>query len=129
MRLYKLENGQAVPCEDILEWGTCFERDRHVGLDDVIVPNVDNLVRVSTVFLGIDHSFGTGAPVLYETIVFGHPNYDQLMIRYTTRTKAEAGHAAVVKALKDGDNDKLSELFDNDIIWNFLRKLDIPDEQ
>ena len=28
-------------------------------------------VRISTVFLGLDHAFGDGPPMLFETMVFG----------------------------------------------------------
>lgn len=48
---------------------------------------------VSTVFLGLDHSFptGTGTPILFETMIFGGP-YDQYQERYTTYQDALEGH-------------------------------------
>lgn len=46
---------------------------------------------MSTVFLGIDHAFSGGLPVLWETIVFGGP-LDGEMDRYTSRADALAGH-------------------------------------
>ena len=45
---------------------------------------------ISTVFLGIDHNFfGSGPPLLFETMIFGPPDDDEL---YQTRccTYAEA---------------------------------------
>ena len=41
-------------------------------------------VLVSTVFLGIDHSFGMNeeAPILFETMILGG-NYDGYQIRYS----------------------------------------------
>jgi hypothetical protein len=56
-------------------------------------------VRISTVFLGIDHNhLRQGPPILFETMIFGGP-YDQYMDRYCTWAEAEAGHArAVYKA-------------------------------
>lgn len=55
--------------------------------------------RVSTVFLGLDHSFSGGVPVLFESMVFGG-KHDNWMERYTTWDDAKKGHANIVKALK-----------------------------
>lgn len=59
---------------------------------------------VSTVFLGLDHAYLDGPPLLFETMVF--PNRDtfadMLCWRYSTKAGAEAGHAAVVAALEAG---------------------------
>lgn len=84
---------EPVPCDDLLTWGKWMEsRDaRRVGADTI------GDVRVSTVFLGLDHSFGDGPPLLYETMIFGG-EHDQWQERYSTRDEALAGHlAAVVK--------------------------------
>jgi hypothetical protein len=63
---------------------------RHVAHDDL--PNG----RVSTVFLGLDHSHGLGGPPLwFETMVFiGSESVDT--DRYTTWDEAAAGHAAML---------------------------------
>jgi hypothetical protein len=55
--------------------------------------------EVSTVFLGIDHQFGEGPPLLFETMVFGGDGMDGHTRRYTTWAEAEAGHAEVVKEI------------------------------
>ena len=52
------------------------------------------------VFLGLDHSFGSGPPLLFETMVFGGP-LDEEMDRYTTWDEAEAGHKAMVKRVQE----------------------------
>jgi hypothetical protein len=52
-------------------------------------------IEVSTVFLGRDHAFGLGPPVLFETLVFGGP-LDGDMLRYETYADAEAGHTAML---------------------------------
>lgn len=58
-------------------------------------------VLISTVFLAIDHAFGDGPPVLYETMVFGSDaNAEDRQWRYTTRAKAVCGHAAIVKLVQ-----------------------------
>lgn len=88
------ENHVPVPCESVEEWGKFFEgAKRHVA--DFQTENL----RVSTVFLGLDHNFsGTGLPVLFETMVFGGPR-DQEQRRYCTWEEAQAGHDEIVKSL------------------------------
>lgn len=57
---------------------------------------------VSTVFLGIDHSFGEGPELLYETMVFDSgTELDEDPIRYSTYDAAEKGHEEVLKRLRD----------------------------
>jgi hypothetical protein len=59
-------------------------------------------VSVSTVFLGIDHSFNRdGPPLLFETMVFGG-HLDQQMDRYATLEEAEAGHVRWVDRVRRG---------------------------
>jgi len=50
-------------------------------------------VRVSTIFMGLDHSWGGGVPVLFETMIFGgeHDGYQE---RCSTWAQAEAMHKA-----------------------------------
>jgi hypothetical protein len=52
-------------------------------------------VVVSTVLLGIDHSFGEAVPILFETMIFGG-DHDDYQRRYHTRAEAEAGHQEAV---------------------------------
>jgi hypothetical protein len=56
-------------------------------------------VEVSTVFLGVDHSFGSGRPLLFETMVFGG-ELDEEQVRYSTEAEALAGHSAMVAQVK-----------------------------
>ncbi len=55
---------------------------------------------VSTVFLALDHNFGDGPPLLFETMVFGG-KYDQWMDRYHTYEEALAGHNRVIDRIKN----------------------------
>lgn len=60
----------------------------------------ENGARVSTVFLGLDHNFGSGGPpILWETMIFNVETEDgyQFQERYSTREEAIAGHAAAVE--------------------------------
>lgn len=53
--------------------------------------------HVSTVFLGLDHSFSEDAePLLFETLVFDG-EFDGDMERYSTWDEAVKGHADMVK--------------------------------
>ena len=83
---YILDGHKTIPCNDVLEWARWFEKaERHVGND------TKNNIQVSTVFLGLNHSFGQGAPLLFETMVFGG-EHDGDMDRYSTWEEAEQGH-------------------------------------
>jgi len=82
--------GSPVPAADVQVWARWFgTADRTVAKDAF------GGAEISTVFLGIDHSFGRGAPVLYETMVFGGP-MDGEQQRYHSRSAALVGHAAMV---------------------------------
>ncbi len=88
------ELGIAHPEPDLLTWAKWFEtHERHIAC--VIV----NGVRVSTVFLGLNHNFGAGEPIPFETMIFGGP-HDQYQERYATHTEALIGHAKAVNFVK-----------------------------
>lgn len=55
---------------------------------------------VSTVWLGLDHSFGAkGPPLIFETMVFRSELdlREEACLRYPTEAEALAGHTRVVK--------------------------------
>jgi hypothetical protein len=81
---------------NLLEWAVAYEKtDRHVAEDRLATG-----VRVSTVFLGLDHSFlRRGEPILYETMVFGGP-HDEHQRRYSTRAEAAAGHYETLRMVQ-----------------------------
>jgi hypothetical protein len=94
-----LEGTIAVPCNNNFAWVRWMERaDRCIART-----NVGALV-VSTVFLGIDHSFGRGDPLLFETMIFGedaeYENLESYCERYSTWAEAEEGHARAVEVAK-----------------------------
>jgi hypothetical protein len=80
---------------------------RRVALTDV------DGVRVSTIFLGIDHGWGlTPHPILFETMVFGGP-LSESQERWTNEVAALAGHDQWVERVRDSltssENARLSE--------------------
>ena len=91
------DNGEPKEEPDLLTWARWLESaDRHVAHRE------ESGVRVSTVFLGLDLSFGDGGPRhLWETMILGGPN-DSYQERYSTRQEAEAGHL-VAEELAFGD--------------------------
>lgn len=92
------DQGEPVPCPDLMEWARWLAHGRHLAHDQV------GDLEVSTVFLGIDHSFhGGGPPVLWETMIFHRGSrqtaLDGYQERYASRESALRGHAdAVAKA-------------------------------
>ena len=87
-------DGKPVQVDDVLEWARAFEKeDRRVAMDSI------GEVCISTVFLGLDHQFGDGPPLIYETLVMGG-EMDHDMDRYSTRGEAESGHADMVARVR-----------------------------
>jgi hypothetical protein len=59
---------------------------------------LSNGYRISTVWLGLDHSFGSGPPLLFETMVFPKDSLSDLDCeRYTTEEEARLGHELMVQ--------------------------------
>lgn len=53
---------------------------------------------VSTVFLGLDHSFGCGYGIFFETMIFEGPS--EYQVRHRTYDDAEKGHDEACAELK-----------------------------
>lgn len=78
---------------DVREWGAWFEDVSKRRVDQTIKDGV----RISTVFLGIDHGFGFGvAPLLFETMIFGG-EHDMDQWRYASWEAAVEGHEYAVR--------------------------------
>jgi hypothetical protein len=92
-KYYALVGDEIVVCRDVIEWGMLFDREKRG-----IAFNRVGDVEISTVFLGLDHSFTGGEPVLFETMVFGG-EHEGFCERYTTKEKAVEGHNRVLKTL------------------------------
>lgn len=92
---YILDNRKAVPC-GLLTWGAMMQ---NAGSRRVAETKIGE-VRVSTVFLGIDHSFGDGVPLLFETMAFGGP-LDEEQDRCTTWEEAETMHEAMCQRVRE----------------------------
>lgn len=92
---YILEGTIPVPV-DLQTWARWFATaERHVA-ETWVTPEV----RVSTVFLGLDHQYGAGPPLLFETMVFRDGDGCE-QERYGTWQAAEQGHQAMVAQLRE----------------------------
>ena len=95
---YKLDGaGEPVPCKDILEWAEWFAQSHDACV--VVKTELPSGTTVSTVFIGIDHGFRGGDPVLWETMLFGG-DYDLACDRYRSRRDAIVGHEMWVLVAK-----------------------------
>ena len=86
-RYYVLDGRTPRAVDDVMEWAKQFSfgQHRHVAV------TWGGEIRVSTVFLGLDHQYGDGPPLLFETMIFGG-KHDGYQDRYSTWEQAEAGH-------------------------------------
>ena len=78
---------------------------------------------VSTVFLGLDHSWlDHSEPLLWETMIFGNTKHDQYQKRYSSYEDALKGHETAVKLLKKEKYGMVYNLwnwfFDRVPLWN-----------
>lgn len=71
------------------------ESDRRV----VSYTEINSTCFLSTVFLCLDHCYGRGAPILYESLWFGGSN-DGDMRRYRTKEEALLGHREMLEEYK-----------------------------
>lgn len=82
--------------------------------DDLIKPIAKNdvidkdgcVVRVSTVFLSLNHSFTEeGDPILFETMVFSeNEKYENFQERYSSITRALDRHQEIVRKVQLGED-------------------------
>ncbi len=100
IRYYRLQNGIPVLCQDILEWSMWFEGNLQ---ERIVEQTTAGDLFVSTVFLGLDHSYSEdGPPLIYETMVFNKAidkSDDLLCQRYSTLGEAKFGHFAVLEQI------------------------------
>ena len=97
------EHNNPVPCDNLARWTKEMENHKMENHKMWRVGELNkDKVRVSTVFLGLDHNFNdAGPPVLFETMIFGgkHNEYQE---RCSTWEEAEALHKKAVKLVLGG---------------------------
>lgn len=93
--MYKLEGKIPVEVKDASDWAMNFDIAKRTVAKSVI-----GKVRISTVFLGLDHNYSQmGPPILFETMIFGG-KHDEYQERYATWDEAVEGHNKAVKLVK-----------------------------
>lgn len=95
------ENRNPVECPDVNVWGRWMERFANRNIKQTWLPK--NGYKISTVFLGMDHSFGGSVPVLFETMVFhidGRAGEDCDCERSITQAEAEQVHEEMIQKYK-----------------------------
>jgi len=86
--------GEPEPCPNLMAWGKWMEADERRFLKQTTLADG---TYISTVFLGLDHGFGAGTPVLWESMIFPEQGewHELYQDRYTSKAAALAGHEAL----------------------------------
>lgn len=94
--LYVLDaDRRVIPTRDVMEWGQFTENATNCIVGRT---QITSEVTVSTVFIGIDHGFREGPPIVFETMIFGGPeDINDWTWRYSSWDDAEIGHKAAVR--------------------------------
>lgn len=91
------------------EWRTLFEMPEY----KVVARTETETYVLSTVWLGLDHQYGEGPPIIFETMVFSRSewNDDERLglhdfdcVRYSTQDEARAGHEEMVTLVRATEN-------------------------
>jgi len=104
---YKLDQYKnLVPCS-LTEWTQSFNKSSRIVKQDYI-----GTFFVSTVFLGMDHSFGGAKPLYFESMVFSNTGLaDEFPAeRYETWEEAYKGHILVVEQVAKYNGEHLPEI-------------------
>ncbi len=98
--MYYRRDGTEITRDDRLLDPASWDNDsRRVGLDEVTFRG--ETFNVSTVHLVINHQYGDGPPLLFETMIFAKGDWaDLFMLRYSTEEQALAGHKYIVDTLR-----------------------------
>ena len=91
---YKLDKNKKVVKATLQEFSEIFKDSNARTVKKTKV----GVSEVSTVFLGMDHGFGSAKPIVFESMVFGGNN-DGMQRRYSTWDEAVKGHNEIVDEL------------------------------
>lgn len=102
-----LKGKEVVPVDNVEEWAKAFAG--RVGdriLNHTTLEQDGKEILISTVFLGLNHGWGPGVNLWFETMIFGG-EHDQYQDRYETYDEAIEGHKKAVE-LARGPDDRIS---------------------
>ena len=80
----------------VLEWGNLMKDRSYSDIGKTIIGDV----KISTVWLGLNHNWDGGDPLIFETMIFGG-EHDEYQERYSTEQQAKLGHQYAVDLVKD----------------------------
>src|SRR5690606_30445769 len=97
---YRLTEDFQIEPTDADGWAETFDDPRRFLARDRV-----GAFEVSTVFLGINHAFTEGPPLVFETMIFLHGRNgweggEQYMERFATYDDAMTKHAYIVQTLR-----------------------------
>jgi hypothetical protein len=80
---------------DLLEWTRLIEDTEYCRVGRTKVRSC----VVSTIWLGLDHQFDDGPPLIFETMIDTGDGWEDTR-RYSTLEEAQKGHAVAVAEMK-----------------------------
>ena len=100
MDYYKLDENDCprlVEMDDYYDWQRSLPEETRTGIGFTLAFNEGAKGNVSTVYLGADHSYDRGQPVLWETMFFPTSGDAETCVRYRSREEALTGHILICK--------------------------------
>jgi hypothetical protein len=94
----------AVSVREASKWIEENPTKKQIGFD-ILEDENGNEISVSTVFLGLDHSWDNKGLILWETMIFGGIN-DQYQERYNSYEDALEGHQRAIDLIKQENGEK-----------------------
>lgn len=98
------DDGNPMPMPDLITWAEWYEQHKE-RTNWIVAKETIGAVEISTVFLGLDHNYGTGPPLLFETMCFTGKRHEEFdgegfFDRYATREEAAEGHRRIVELVR-----------------------------
>jgi len=88
----------------LMEWASMVERlaedYKRVALTEIEIRGEP--VRISTVWIGLNHQFGSGPPLIFETMVFGGDLHED-MDRYRSQSREHTPYVSARRHTPAGD--------------------------
>jgi hypothetical protein len=102
-RYFLLKDRTIIPCPDISVWAREHEQGTRQIANDYV-----GSVRVSTIFLGLDHNYNDSQePILFETMVFNEGSWsERRQDRCSTWEQAQGMHMTMLARVLSGRLEK-----------------------
>lgn len=98
---YKLDSdNNPIPCSGVSEYEEWVVKHGTTVAQSKFRDTKNIEIYISTVFLGLDYSYNSTVPILWETMVFGGP-FDQQSVRYSSFKDALKGHNEIIDGIMD----------------------------